>query len=194
MSLYAVTADRAWLKRAQETLRFADAQFKEPIGYVASSGAAALKPKPQVDENVMMTRVANLLHHYTGEPEYRRIAEHAMRFVAAPVIVDGRGIQVGANLLADREFTSPPLHFTVVGAKDDPAARKLFRAALAHPATYKRVEWWDRREGPLPNADVPYPELEKAAIFACNENACSLPMFSVESFTSFVSRTNVDSP
>lgn len=33
--------------------------------------------------------------------ERRRVAEHAMRFVAAS-LVDSRGIQVGANLLEDR--------------------------------------------------------------------------------------------
>jgi len=190
ISLHAVTADRAWLRRAEEAVRFADARFKGDSGYVTAIGAAALKPKPQVDENAAMARVANLLHHYTGKAEYRRIAEHAMRFVAAPVVVDWRGIQVGANLLADREFTSPPLHLAVVGARDDPAAEALFRAALAHPATYKRVEWWDRREGPLPNADVPYPKLEKAAAFVCTDRACSAPMFTPEAFASFFRPAN----
>ena len=190
ISLHAVTADRAWLRRAEEAVRFADARFRGDSSYLTAIGAAALKPKPQVDENAAMARVANLLHHYTGKAEYRRIAEHAMRFVAAPVVVDWRGIQVGANLLADREFTSPPLHLAVVGARDDPAAEALFRAALAHPATYKRVEWWDRREGPLPNADVPYPELEKAAAFVCTDRACSAPMFTPEAFASFFRPAN----
>jgi hypothetical protein len=43
---------------------------------------------------------------------------------------------------------------TVVGKKDDPAARSLFMAAIALQANYKRVEWWDEREGPMPNPDV----------------------------------------
>jgi uncharacterized protein YyaL (SSP411 family) len=188
LSLHVVTADRAWLKRAEDALRFADARFKSETGYVSAAGSAAVKPKPQVDENAAMARVANLLHHYTGNAEYRRIAEHAMRFVAAPVVVNWRGIQAGANLLADREFTSPPLHITIVGGKDDTAARSLFLAALAHPSTYKRVEWWDRREGPLPNADVPYPELEKAAAFICTDRTCSAPLFTTDAFATFVRR------
>jgi uncharacterized protein YyaL (SSP411 family) len=111
-----------------------------------------------------------------------------MRFVAAPVIVDQRGIQVGPNLLADREFTSPPLHITIVGGKDDAAATSLFRAALAHPSTYKRIEWWDHREGPMPNADVQYPKMEKAAAFICTDRTCSLPLFTPDAFTTFVRR------
>jgi uncharacterized protein YyaL (SSP411 family) len=190
LSLYAVSADRKWLQRAEQALRFADARFKSETGYITIAGTVALRPKPQVDENASVARVANLLHHYTGNAEYRRIAEHAMRFVAAPVAVDQRGIQVGPNLLADREFTSPPLHLTVIGAKDDPAAKALFDATLADPATYKRLEWWDRREGPLPNADVQYPELDKAAAFVCTDSACSAPIFTAEALASFVSRAD----
>ena len=50
-------------------------------------------------------------------------------------------------------------------------------SALRYPADYLRVDWWDRREGPLPNPDVTYPKLARAAAFACTGNACSLPVF-----------------
>jgi uncharacterized protein YyaL (SSP411 family) len=194
LSLYGATAERAWLKHAEDALRFADSRFKSEMGYVTAAASAAVKPKPQVDENAMMARVANLLHHYTGNTEYRRIAEHAMRFVAAPVIVDQRGIQVGPNLLADREFTSPPLHITIVGGKDDAAATSLFRAALAHPSIYKRIDWWDHREGPLPNADVPYPKMEKAAAFICTDRTCSIPLFTTDALATFVRRAENRNP
>jgi hypothetical protein len=66
---------------------------------------------------------------------------------------------------------------TVVGPKDDEAAARLYAAALAFPVAYKRVEWWDRAEGPLPNADVEFPELDEAAAFSCVDSLCSLPVF-----------------
>jgi hypothetical protein len=34
-----------------------------------------------------------------------------------------------------------------------------------------------RREGPLPNPDVQYPELEQPAAFACTNRICSQPVF-----------------
>jgi hypothetical protein len=83
-------------------------------------------------------------------------------------------------LLADRELSMAPLHITVVGSKGDPTARALFLAALRQPATYKRVEWFDEAEGPLPNADVEYPRIGKAAAFLCSEKACSAPIFTPE--------------
>ena len=70
-----------------------------------------------------------------------------MRYLAAPAIGENHGYAVAGILLADKELGAPPLHVTVVGKKDDPAARSLFMAAIALPANYKRVEWWDEREG-----------------------------------------------
>jgi hypothetical protein len=44
------------------------------------------------------------------------------------------------------------------------------------PFTYLRLEWYDPTEGPLPNADVDYPQLPHPAAFLCTGNACSSPM------------------
>jgi hypothetical protein len=70
---------------------------------------------------------------------------------------------VGA-LLADYEVGRPPLHLTVVGPKDDPAARALFEAALQYPSFYKRLEWRDTREGKLLNPDVQYPSVPRGGV------------------------------
>jgi uncharacterized protein len=188
LTLYAVTADRAWLRRAEEAVQFIAANFETDIGYITSAGAAELKSKPQVDENVGVTRLANLLHQYTGKAEYTQIAEHAMRFLAAPGVADRRGFLVAGILLADREIGAAPLHLAIVGRKSDPAARALFAAALRQPVTYNRVEWWDQREGPLPNPDVRYPELERAAAFLCTDRSCSPPIFSPEKISKLVAR------
>jgi hypothetical protein len=75
------------------------------------------------------------------------------------------------------------LHITIVGSKNDPTARSLFLAALKQPATYKRVEWLDDAEGPLRNADVEYPRIDKAAAFLCTERSCSAPIFTPEKLT-----------
>jgi uncharacterized protein len=188
LTLYAVTADREWLRRAEQAVEFISTNFKADPGYLTSAGAAELKSKPQVDENVGVTRLANLLHHYTGKAEYTQIAEHAMRFLAAPGVADRRGFLVAGVLLADREMGAAPLHLAIVGRKSDPAARALFAAALRQPVTYKRVEWWDQHEGALPNPDVQYPELEQAAAFLCTDRSCSPPIYSPDKVSSLVAR------
>jgi len=188
LSLYQVTGDRKWLQRAQETERFAASQFKGEAGYVAFRGSLGgkLQPKPQVDENVLFARVANLLQYYSGQTANLSDAEHAMRFLAAPGIAERRGFLVGGILLADREVSRPPLHLTIVGAKADPQARELFAAALRQPAPYKRLEWWDETEGPLPNPDVEYPKFDRAAAFVCTERRCSAPIFEAARMDNFL--------
>ena len=190
LKLYAVTADRKWLRRAEEAAQFIEAKFKTDIGYIASVQplAGKLKPKPQVDENAAVARTLNLLHYYTGKEVYGEAAQHALRYLAAPAIGENHGYAVAGILLADKEMSAPPLHITVVGKKDDPAARSLFVAAIALPANYKRVEWWDEREGAMPNPDVEYPEFEKAAAFVCTDRRCSAPIFDPAKIVTFAAR------
>jgi len=68
----------------------------------------------------------------------------------------------------------------VVGRRDDPAARALLAVALEEPVAYKRVELLDERDGPLPNPDVTYPRLPRAAAFLCTAGRCSTPAFTPE--------------
>jgi len=111
-----------------------------------------------------------------------------MRYLAAPSVAERRGFLVGGILLADRELSRPPLHLTIVGPKNDTSARKLFAAALRQPAPYKRMEWWDEKEGPLPNPDVPYPTLDRAAAFVCTDRSCSAPIFETAKIDAFIRR------
>ena len=191
LNLYAVTADRRWLNRAEATAGFIETNFKGDIGYVAfvQPLAGKLQPSPQVDENVAVARTMNMLSHYTGNAHYREMARHALRFLSAPSVGEHQGFEVAGILLAGQELNTPPLHLTIVGRKDDPAARALFRAAVGHRVTYKRVEWWDAREGNLPNPDVEYPQFEKAAAFVCTDRSCSPPIFDPAKITAFRPKT-----
>jgi uncharacterized protein len=161
-------------------MQFADKAFRAKAGYQTAAVAGALPVHPQLDENIAMARTANLLRHYTGSADYRRIAEHAAGYLTAEGVAENRGLLVGGILLVDYELANPPLHITIVGSKKDPQAQALHRAALALSPEYKRVEWLDRAEGPLPNGDVDYPGLPKAAAFVCTASTCSSPIMDPE--------------
>jgi uncharacterized protein len=190
VALYGATGDRQWLSYSEAAMKFIDANFHDPQGAGFDTSKAptdrAYTPHPQRDENVMVARSANLLYYYTGDERFQRIAQQAMRYLAAPPFV--YRLPASSALLADLELASPPLHLTVVGHKDDPAAQKLFQAALSYPSSYKRLEWWDAREGRLPNPDVQYPELKQAAAFVCTSRVCSPPIFKAEDLPARVDR------
>ncbi len=186
LALYAVTGERTWLTQAQQAVDYIVEHFRDPqeIGFIAAAFAGAsigvlTKPVKPIDDNLRVLRLSNLLFHYSGEQRYRDAALQAMRYLAAPAIVESPRLLTGL-LIADRELASEPVHITIVGAKDDPEAQALFAHARHYPAFYKRLEWWDRREGSLPNPDVNYPELKQAAAFACANKSCSLPILTGE--------------
>ena len=193
LDLYRSSGKRDWLTRAEAALGFIEAHNRAAdAGYVtapAPKDAAGVFAKPLriVDENIALARAANLAYRITGSEHDRAISEHAMHFVAAPAVLQSRAFLPGL-LLADRELSHEPIHIAVVGAKDDAAAQALQVSALRYSADYLRVDWWDRREGPLPNPDVTYPKLAKAAAFACTGNACSLPVFDPQQIAPAVDR------
>ncbi len=184
LALYQSSGNRAWLKRAADTTNFMRNQFSDPVaGYVAAlrpSGAQSLTPASRlyrnIGENIALARFANRLFHFTGDPADRKMAESAMRYAASPELIKNR-IYITGLVSADQELAKDPLHITVVGAKDDPDALQLYRAALSLPSTYERIEWWDKDEGPLPNPDVDYPATTQAAAFVCSGSTCSPPVF-----------------
>jgi uncharacterized protein len=190
LSLYRVTADRKWLARASATTVFIQNKFragKDP-GFVSAVAPTdkAYKPHPQRDENIVVARVANQLFYYTGDAKFQAIGKTAMRYLAAEPIATR--LPVASVLLANYELTRPPLHLTVVGSKADLAAQSLFRAALQYPSFYKRVEWWDTREGKLPNPDVQYPSVARPAAYICTQRTCSPPIFSAGDVSAKVNR------
>ena len=177
LALYRASAERRWLDCARASVVFIEATFKrDRAGYVsARAEPGPVKPIPQFEENIKLARFANLLSHYTGDAAERNVAEHALRYLATDA-VHGPEAEIAGVLLADRELASDPLHLCVVGAKGDPQAAKLFAAAQRETSGYKRIEWWDRGEGPLPNPDVQYPPRKTAAAYVCSDSSCSAPL------------------
>lgn len=179
LALYEATADRVWLTGAVRAAQFIDARFRVPQrpGFATSpySAKAILKPKTVTDENIATARFGNALARYTGDAKHRAMAEHAMRYIATPAVAQARNTEPGV-LQAALELANDPTHITIVGTKGDATAARLYAAALSRPAVYRRIEWWDRAEGNMPNPDVKYPELPRPAAFLCTNGACSAPI------------------
>ena len=180
LALYRSTAERRYLALAVEVGQVIVRDHRDPTGgFIVRQpepGAKGVLAKPvkQVDENVAAVRLLNLLARQTARPDFKEAAEHGMRYLVS--LAEDDLVLPGA-LLADRELSREPAHVTIVGAKDDPAARALYEAARAYPTRYFRIEWLDRREGALPAGDIEYPEMPEAAAFACANGACSVPVF-----------------
>ncbi len=195
LDLYRVTGNRQWLEQAESAAEFIDANFKsvEFGGYTVASKDSTLdilnSPTLHMDSNIDLVRFANQLYHNTGAEQYKTMAQHGMTYLASEQIARARGLRAGI-LLADYELSNDPVHIAIVGKKDDTRSQALFATAIGHPANYLRIDWWDRSEGPLPNSDITYPELNQPAAFVCANNACSLPIYEADQIRSAVDRLN----
>jgi uncharacterized protein YyaL (SSP411 family) len=182
LALYRSTGNREWLKAAVATLNFIDTQLRDSrAGYMASSPIPNTRgvfrePVRDVAQNAAVARAASMLHHYTAAERHLHIARHAMKYLSAFAAAASDQFRPDI-LLADHELSVAPIHITIVGGKDDPAAQSLHAAALQYPTEYLQVDWWDRREGKLPDPSITYPDLKRPAAFACTANACSTPVY-----------------
>ena len=193
LAVYVASGERRWLNDATRAADFIERGYKDADGGfftapVAVRAVGVFKHTVrQVDDNIALARFTNSLFHYTGNARYRAMTEHAMRYLSAPQLIESQRLLAGV-LLADAELLAEPLHITIVGRKNDPQARALHRAALRYPASHRRIEWWDKREGAMPNPDVQYPELARAAAFICTNKTCSMPMYEPDKLTATVER------
>ncbi len=182
IALYQATGEREKLARARKTVEYIDKTFRyageQGAGYAVSyaPARAIIKPQPHIDENIAVARLAIRIFHLTGDKHYKNTAERAMRYLATEDIATSRLTEAGILLLA-YELATDPTHITIVGAKQNKASQTLYQEALRYPGSYRRIEWWDKTEGNMPNPDVQYPALPKSAAFACANQRCSLPVF-----------------
>ena len=192
VSLYAATGTRDWLAAAGAAGAYIGATFDDPAGGFlpnktteATVGAFTKAPK-QIDDQIAVARFLNLLARYTGEASDKALAAEAMRYAVGAAA--GLERPLPGLLLADVELGRDPTHVTVVGHKDDPDAQRLAAAARALPVAYKRLDWWDTREGPMANQDITYPDLDQSAAFACGNRICSLPVLTPSGLTAAVQK------
>lgn len=177
LAMYEVTAERAWLTESIKAANFIEKNLKHPIaGWLDAQPSGPLQPQLGIDINVATGRFFSRLYHYSGDARWRGAAEHAMRYLSAESVALSR-IEDSDILLFDLELNRPPLHYAVVASKRDGLASKLFVQGLQDPVAYKRIEWWDRAEGPLMHNDVPYPAFPMAAAYVCTDKRCSAPAF-----------------
>ncbi|NOY67266.1 MAG: thioredoxin domain-containing protein [Gammaproteobacteria bacterium] len=187
LQLYRATGNKNWLTQAIKTTQFINKHFKyNDAGFIpVIAKGQAIKPVPQLDENISVTRLSNMMFHYTGLKQFKKMAVHGMRYLATPAVATSRLTESGI-LLADDELRQDPMHITVIGYKNNKLTKALYKTALRTPVFYKRLEWWDTREGKLINQDIQYPALKKTAAFVCNDGRCSLPLYNASEIQSML--------
>ena len=172
LARYANTGGRTALTEALELLSGMSAYFSPKLLKARQAKAESL----DAEDVIAFARFSNVMFRYTGQPPLFRQARDSLDFLKGqPKHLSGEARRSFRQ--AEEELRTSPLHITVVGAKSDVQAQLLWKEAVRVNDQYLRREWWDRREGALPNPDVRYPQLASAAAFVCVDTRCSVPLF-----------------
>ena len=90
-ALHAATGKKEWLDRSAGAAKFIEARFATKAGYVTAPGGTRLR-----EENVQAARWFARLAAATGNGEYGKMRERALRYVATPEIA---GLRPAASVL-----------------------------------------------------------------------------------------------
>ena len=141
LQLYRNTFEKKYLEYSCESLDFINKNFRNNYyGYSnkiihENDNAQSF----QLDENISLTRFANLLAYYSGEEKFNRISKHGLKYLSIPEIATAR-IEEAGILLVDREIQTPPLTFSISGCKYNKLVRNFLNIARSQKGWYKLIK------------------------------------------------------
>ena len=183
LALYGATADRQWLARAEATMKFIDANFKDHawrrLRQLQSPHRSRLH-LPTLSATKISTWSAPPTCFSTSPPTRPTNKSPTALCITSPPTRSSSACPPPARCSPTSKSPTNRCTSPSSAPRTDPVARALFLQALQYPSSYKRLEWWDPSQGPagrLPNPDVQYPSLKVSAAFICTSRTCSPPIF-----------------
>ena len=181
LALYKVTTNLDYLNRAVDAFTFINKYFQNSDGkpgFVTSldlSAESTGHAELNAAENADVVRLASLLFAYTGDKTIQQIMLSSFHYIMTPAVMAANSPDV--VLLAEDRVANHPIHIVIVGSKNDTQAKDLYKTALEYSTFFSRVDWWDRKEGPMQNSDAEYAVLERSAAYVCYGFHCSFPIY-----------------
>ena len=178
LHLYRVSGEQKWLLYAGNAIDFINIHFRRRgSGFNRAIDRGEIsRPAPQIDENISLTRFANLLFHCTGQTKFKEISKHGLRFLSIPQIATARQEEAGI-LLVNAELNETPIHIMIIGDKNDPLTETLYHTALRSYGWYKKVECIEKNESSLMDSQVKLNKNEHFPVaYVLHEFHCSKPI------------------
>jgi len=170
LDLYQATADVRWLHQAEGIVKVLYSLQDNQLGGFFGTTKQIVPRKP-LEDNAVAARFMYLMGVLMKKDEYTLAAERAIRASAAKDIVEREGRITGNLALTTELLTVGYLEFSIVGDANDPASQALFDSA-------RRV--YEPRKVQHYEAPGRYPKRNKPAMYICNVQACSAPIYKAE--------------
>ena len=142
LQLYRATFDKQYLYYACESAAFMHKHFINKLcGYNTrvsmDSNSSATR---QIDENISLTRFANLLSFYSNKPLFKNMTKQGLHYLCIPEVATARMEEAGI-LLIDREVLTSPLTININGNKEDAIVKEFINIAHRHEGWYKSIRF-----------------------------------------------------
>ncbi|MFT4583321.1 MAG: hypothetical protein ACI915_002200 [Gammaproteobacteria bacterium] len=173
IALYQASADHQWLDDAAQIAvamreHLEDKQLGGFYGAAADGTETIIARRKPLEDNAVAAQFLYLLGVASKQEELELLAEKTIRAAASPEIMRREGKVTGNLAMALEMIGAGYVEFSVVGDPADPAAQALLAAA-------QRV--FDPRKVVHFEAPGRYPDRERSAMYICNDDACSLPIY-----------------
>ncbi len=140
LQLYKATFDKKYLGYACDSAEYIQQNYRNELcGYNSRLLSKNDVPPPrQIDENISLTRFANLLFYYSNKPQFKKMTKHGLRYLCIPEVATARMEEAGI-LLIDRETLNPPLTIDIYGDRNNPLVNEFKTIAHRHAGWYKLI-------------------------------------------------------
>ena len=142
LQLYRNTFEEKYLKYSCESLEFINHNFRDNYyGFYNKITSENDNTCPrQIDENISLTRFANLLSFYSKEKRFNNISKHGLKYLSIPEIATAR-IEEAGILLIDRETQSSPLTIDINGHVNNKLVMNFIDIAHRQKGWYKLIRF-----------------------------------------------------
>ncbi len=171
LGLYEATAEPRWQHAA---IRIANArleQLEDPTlgGFYGAPDDGTPGQRKPLEDNAAAARFMYLLGVLVKDDHYRQAAERAIRASASATAVRREGKITGNLAMALETLTAGYVEFSVVGDVRDRRTQELLQAGrrVFEPRKVVHIESAGR-----------YPVRSAPAMYICNDERCSVPIFS----------------
>lgn len=170
LALYGATGEAVWLETAVQLADALLATLEDPDsgGFYGGPDDGTPGRRKPLEDNATAAYFLYMLGVLVKEDRYKLAAERAVRAAASPVAVRREGRITGKLLLTLEVLTAGYLEFSVVGQPRHPDTLALLEAGRRVYEPRKLIH----REAP-----GRYPQRDRAAMYICNDQRCSLPIY-----------------
>ena len=190
---YECTGESHFLNQSQQLLEFTSFRLRDPVGggffdtaVNADAPGFLRRPIKPLEENSAAARILTKMHHLTGDPSYRKLAEEALKCFSNNYL--SFGFMSADYALAVDSFVNEPTMIRIVGGNDLPETKGLIAEAVRSYEPRKIIQILNPEADANKIADNGFRSEGPPTAYICVGKACTASITEPKQIVSEVQR------